>query len=138
MMPTNAAASAWQYAAMIIVVVCSAIALLCHLLPSVASRLRTAGGNALLHHRLPASIRKIGNRLKATAQSASCNQGCGPCAGCGTPPPPFGVTAATTSPESRPATIRRLPSIVQEPYCGESGKARILAGPECRESIDSD
>ena len=138
MMPINASGSAWQSAAVIIVVACSVFALLCHLLPSLASRLQAAAGKGLQHRLLPAPFKKLGKRLDAIEQSATCKQGCGPCAGCGTHSNPPGVMTAATSPESQPATRRRLPPIVQEPYCGESGKAQGRASPEGSVSIDTD
>lgn len=75
-------AQAWQYGVVVLAVAGSALALAGHFSPALRAWLRKPAARLLAHRRLPAFMRRLGNRL-AAADAQARGQGCGPCAGCG-------------------------------------------------------
>jgi len=79
-------AQAWQYGVVALAVAGSVVALAGHLSPALRAWLRRAAARLLRHRRLPASLRRLGERL-AAAHSQAGGQGCGSCAGCASSAP---------------------------------------------------
>lgn len=100
-MTPAASAQAWQYAAVALAVAGSAIALACHLSPALRAWLLRMAARPLRHRRLPASLRALGGRMKAAAQPEACDQGCGPCAGCGAGESPRAPASTIAPPRPR-------------------------------------
>lgn len=96
-----AATPLWQAATVALAVAGSAIALACHLAPALRARLLKMAGALLRRRPLPAPLRALGGRLLAAAAPASCDQGCGPCAGCGAGASPRAPEATIAPPRSR-------------------------------------
>lgn len=76
----------WQYAVVAMAVAASAIAFACHLSPALRAWLRK---------------KVTGGRLPAASADAACDQGCGPCGGCGARPSPRGSESSVALPRSR-------------------------------------
>ncbi len=92
----------WQFAAVALAVAGSAVALACHVSPALRAWLGKMAGGLLRHRYLPATLRAFGSRLDAAASAdASCDQGCGPCGGCGSRPSPRGPESTIAPPRSR-------------------------------------
>lgn len=79
-------APVWQYVVLALAVAGSVLALAGHLSPALRAWLWRSVARLLRHRRLPASLRRLGERL-AAAHSQAGGQGCGSCAGCASSAP---------------------------------------------------